>query len=88
MPLDIPANQLSISSQHIQKLRKARDTSALDNSGDGAKAPVTPRKPKTPTSARKRKVEIDEDADELGLDLKDEDEYDTKVTPSKRVKNE
>ncbi|KAJ6780560.1 hypothetical protein PWT90_10035 [Aphanocladium album] len=78
--------------QHIQKLRKARDTSALDGSGNGSK-PTTPQKPtprKTPTSGRKRKVNPDEDEDELGRDLKfeDEDEDDTKVTPSKRVKNE
>ncbi|KAJ3476759.1 hypothetical protein NLG97_g9023 [Lecanicillium saksenae] len=76
--------------QHIQKLRKARDTTALDGSGGGSK-PSTPRKAtprKTPTSSRKRKV--DEDADELGFDpmADEEDEDDTKVTPSKRIKNE
>ncbi len=79
-----------LSSQHIQKLRKARDTSALDGSGEGSK-PSTPRKStprKTPTSGSKRKGEMDDDADELGLDIKNEDEAATKATPSKRVKNE
>ncbi|KAJ4150823.1 hypothetical protein LMH87_011556 [Akanthomyces muscarius] len=76
--------------QHIQKLRKARDTSALDSSGDGGSKPTTPRKAtprKTPTSGRgKRKLE--EEEDELSLDLKGEYEEETKSTPSKRVKNE
>ncbi|KAF1733037.1 hypothetical protein CRV24_006933 [Beauveria bassiana] len=76
--------------QHIQKLRKARDTSALDGSGDSSK-PATPRKAtprKTPTSTRKHKVEMDEDADELGLDIKKEDEKGSMATPSKRPKIE
>ncbi|KAM3475212.1 hypothetical protein MY5147_003873 [Beauveria neobassiana] len=76
--------------QHIQKLRKARDTSALDGSGDSSK-PATPRKAtprKTPTSTRKHKVETDEDADELGLDIKKEDEKGSMATPSKRPKIE
>ncbi|KAM3483416.1 hypothetical protein MY8738_003244 [Beauveria namnaoensis] len=74
--------------QHIQKLRKARDTSALDGSGDSSKL-ATPRKAtprKTPTSTRKHKVEMDEDADELGLDIKKEDEKGSMATPSKRPK--
>ncbi|KAM3442672.1 hypothetical protein NHJ13734_002240 [Beauveria thailandica] len=76
--------------QHIQKLRKARDTSALDGSGDSSK-PATPRKAtprKTPTSTRKHKVEMDEDADELGLNLKTEDGKRAMATPSKRPKIE
>ncbi|OAA52404.1 hypothetical protein BBO_00245 [Beauveria brongniartii RCEF 3172] len=76
--------------QHIQKLRKARDTSALDGSGDSSK-PATPRKAtprKTPTSTRKHKVEMDEYADELSLNLKNEDEKGTMATPSKRPKIE
>ncbi|KAM0669084.1 hypothetical protein ACQRIU_002646 [Beauveria bassiana] len=76
--------------QHIQKLRKARDTSALDGSGDSSKL-ATPRKAtprKTPTSTRKHKVEMDEDADELGLDIKKEDEKGSMATPSKRPKIE
>lgn len=78
-----------ISSQHIQKLRKARDTSALDSSGDGGSKPTTPHKStprkSTPTKG-KRKME--EEEDELSLDLKDEYEEDTKSTPSKRLKKE
>ncbi|XWW98638.1 hypothetical protein V2A60_006638 [Cordyceps javanica] len=76
--------------QHIQKLRKVRDTSTLNGSGDGS-APATPRKGtprKTPTSSRKRKVELEEDADELGLDAKVEQKEELNTTPSKRIKNE
>lgn len=80
---------LLISSQHIQKLRKARDTSALDSSGDGGSKPTTPRKStprKTAPSNRKHKMEGEED--ELSLDLKAEYEEDTRSTPSKRLKKE
>ncbi|KAM3513704.1 hypothetical protein MY11210_002613 [Beauveria gryllotalpidicola] len=76
--------------QHIQKLRKARDTSALDGSGDSSK-PATPRKAtprKTPTSTRKHKMEMEEEADELGRNLKNEDDKGSMATPSKRPKIE
>ncbi|OAA59419.1 hypothetical protein ISF_06354 [Cordyceps fumosorosea ARSEF 2679] len=76
--------------QHIQKLRKARDTSALDGSGDNSK-PSTPRKAtprKTPVSGHKRKAEVDSDTDELASPVKDEAAAAAKATPSKRIKDE
>ncbi|ATY67019.1 hypothetical protein A9K55_000638 [Cordyceps militaris] len=92
-PLPSKLTTALLSSQHIQKLRKTRDTSALDGSaasGDGSKA-STPRKAtprKTPASGRKRKGAVDDDADELGRDLKAEDEEGATTTPSKRIKSE
>ncbi|EGX93183.1 hypothetical protein CCM_04555 [Cordyceps militaris CM01] len=92
-PLPSKLTTALLSSQHIQKLRKTRDTSALDGSaasGDGSKA-STPRKAtprKTPASGRKRKGAVDDDADDLGRDLKVEDEEGATTTPSKRIKSE
>lgn len=90
---------LSYSSQHVQKLRKARDTNgivaAADPSAAGAsKGSATPRKPaatprKRRTSTKKDFGEDDED-DDVKLKLEqaaEDDEMDSpSIRPTKRAR--
>lgn len=84
-----------ISSQHVQKLRKNRDTAgiatATEPGGGGSKA-STPRKTATPRKRRtpKKEVAADED-DDMNVKLEgldgDEDMASPSVRPSKRAKS-
>ncbi len=66
----------SQSSQHIQKLRKARDTTSLTADGgndSGASKPATPRKTATPRKRRtpSKKTAKTSDGDEADEELRD-----------------
>lgn len=87
-------NQPCLSSQHVQKLRKNRDTTALagpTDSGAGS-AKATPRKTATPRKRRTPKKEMitDED-DDMNLKLEeaieDEGMRSPSIRPRKRAKS-
>lgn len=89
------ANTSCLSSQHVQKLRKNRDTTTLSgptDSGAGSAKAATPRKTATPRKRRTPKKEMitDED-DDMNLKLEeaieDEDMRSPSIRPSKRSKS-
>lgn len=88
-------NPSCLSSQHVQKLRKNRDTTALTgptDSGAGSAKTPTPRKSATPRKRRTPKKEMitDED-DDMNLKLEeaieDEEMRSPSIRPSKRAKS-
>lgn len=89
---------LCFSSQHVQKLRKSRDTTGIVTAADPAagpskpsatprKAAATPRKRRTPA-----KKDVDED-DDMDFKLKleqaadEEDLFSPSIRPSKRARS-
>lgn len=90
---------LFYSSQHVQKLRKSRDTNGILTAADPAaagaskasatprKAAATPRKRRTPA---KKDIGEDEDDDDVKLKLEqaaeDEEMYSPSIRPSKRAR--
>jgi hypothetical protein len=88
---------MSFSSQHVQKLRKNRDTTGIVTAADpaaGASKTSTPRKTATPRKRRtpaKKEAVAEEEDDEMRLKLEeygeDEEMRSPSIRPSKRAKS-